>query len=176
MILSDVDIKRMFSSGEISITPKPSVSVSSVDMHLGDEVFEFEFDSHDDIINPAEPLNGIKMTFTGYLIQPKGFVLAHTKEKIKLGPKVAAMVTGISSLGRLGLFIENAGFVDPGFEGQITLELFNAQNRPFLIMAGMRICQLVFFKTSTTVSSPYNGKYVGQTGVMTSKFYKEFWG
>ena len=102
-------------------------------------------------------------------IGPKEFLLATTVEYIKLPSHITAFVEGRSSLGRLGLFIENAGWVDAGFEGQITLELYNANSVPIRLYVGMRICQLVFAKLDRIPDKVYSGKYKGQRGVTPSR-------
>jgi dCTP deaminase len=88
--------------------------------------------------------------------------LATTCEYIRLPADVTAFVEGRSSIGRIGLFIQNAGWVDPGFEGNITLELFNANRLPIRLVAGRRICQLVFARMDQAAQNPYSGKYQGQ--------------
>jgi dCTP deaminase len=100
--------------------------------------------------------------------------LATTLEYIKLPPNLTAFVEGRSSLGRLGLFIENAGWVDAGFEGQLTLELYNANKYPIRLYPKMRICQLVFAKLDKEPLKPYRGKYQGQKGVVASKIYLDY--
>ena len=80
---------------------------------------------------------------------------------------------GRSSIGRMGLFIQNAGWVDPGFCGQITLELYNANNLPIEIEAGRRICQIVFAKMDQPVESAYCGKYQNQKGAMSSRVFDD---
>jgi len=89
-----------------------------------------------------------------FVIQPKHFILATTREYIKLPDYLTAFVEGRSSLGRLGLFIENAGWVDAGFPG-------------------MRICQLVFAKMEEPAEKPYRGKYQGQRGTTASRIYMD---
>jgi dCTP deaminase len=74
----------------------------------------------------------------------------------------------------LGLQIQNAGFVDAGFEGQITLELYNQSEKPILLKAGVRICQLVFFQLDETTEKPYSGKYQNQQGATVSRLYQDF--
>lgn len=75
--------------------------------------------------------------------------------------------------GRMGLFIQNAGWVDPGFEGQITFELFNASDTPILLTAGTRIAQLVFAEMTEACDKPYNGKYQGQIGATESRIHQD---
>ncbi|KAK3596121.1 hypothetical protein CHS0354_027391 [Potamilus streckersoni] len=96
------------------------------------------------------------------ILPPHSFILATTEEYIKLPSTLTAFVEGRSSVGRMGLFIQNAGWVDPGFEGQITLELYNANNLPIMLERGRRVCQLVIAALDGEPTSPYSGKYVGQ--------------
>lgn len=102
---------------------------------------------------------------------PGQFVLATTMEYIKLPANLTAFVEGRSSLGRMGLFIQNAGWVDPGFEGEITLELFNANRCAIELCAGRRIGQLVFAHLDGVPIQTYQGKYQGQKGATGSKIY-----
>ena len=84
---------------------------------------------------------------------------------------ITAFVEGRSSLGRMGLFIQNAGWVDPGFKGEITLELFNANRCAIELNVGRRVGQLVFAKLDDKALNPYKGKYQGQKGATGSKVY-----
>src|SRR5690606_36489379 len=104
-------------------------------------------------------------------IPPHSFLLATTEEYIKMPDDLTAFVEGRSSIGRIGLFIENAGWVDPGFEGQITLELYNANSLPIRLKAGRRICQLVFCKMDQVALAPYRGKYQGQRRATGSRVF-----
>lgn len=109
----------------------------------------------------------------GIIIPPKGFVLATTEEYIKASPKYALYVEGRSSIGRMGLQVQNAGFVDPGFCGQITLELFNASDVPIALKPGRRICQITIIELDEPTQKPYNGKYMGQTGAVSSRIEED---
>jgi len=82
-------------------------------------------------------------------------------------------VEGRSSIGRIGLFIQNAGWIDPGFEGRITLELYNASSLPIKLQAGKRICQLVFCTMDQKAENPYQGKYQGQKVTVGSRVYQD---
>ena len=82
---------------------------------------------------------------------------------------MAAYVEGRSSIGRLGLQIQNAGFIDAGFHGQITLELENQSSFPIVLQSGVRICQIVFVQMNADAEKPYCGKYNGQTGATPSR-------
>jgi dCTP deaminase (EC 3.5.4.13) len=127
------------------------------------------------IIDIKSPIKAKTVTFEEYfIINPGEFLLASTIEYIKLPEFITAFVEGRSSLGRLGLFIENAGWVDAGFEGQITLELYNANKYPIKLYKGMRICQLVFAKLDKIPSKVYRGKYLCQKGATPSKIFMDF--
>ena len=86
---------------------------------------------------------------------------------------LTAFVEGRSSLGRMGLFIQNAGWVDPGFRGEITLELYNANRCAIELKAGRRVGQLVFAKMDGPAQNPYRGKYQGQTGATGSRVFMD---
>lgn len=111
-------------------------------------------------------------------IQPKEFALAHTEEDMTIPKDSVAIVHGRSSVGRLGLFIHNAGLVDGGFEGNLTLELFNAAPHPIQLKSGMRICQMTVHPHDEAPEVGYsarNGnKYQGQSGPTASRLHKDF--
>ncbi len=178
MILNDRQIKELIDSGEILIEPLDlsQIQPSSVDLRLGDEFIIFPDDI--EVIDVLDKDTGkflkkVKINENGFIIKPKQFVLATTVEYIKLPDYITAFVEGRSSLGRLGLFIENAGWVDAGFEGNITLEFFNANSRPLKIYPNMRICQLVFAKMEGPAENPYRGKYFAQRGVTASRIFMD---
>ena len=106
-----------------------------------------------------------------YLLLPGQFVLATTMEYIALPEDLTAFVEGRSSLGRMGLFIQNAGWVDPGFRGEITLELYNANRCAIELTAGRRVGQLVFARMDAPALKPYDGKYQGQRGATGSRVF-----
>lgn len=107
------------------------------------------------------------------MLLPWQFVLAATEEWIELPNNLTAFVKGRSSLGRLGLFIQNAGWVDPGFKGRITLELFNANRFAIELKAGRRIGQLIFARMSKGALNPYCGKYQGQHDATGSRVHMD---
>jgi dCTP deaminase len=175
MILSDATIKELILKGELLIEPYfPShVQASSVDLTLGREVLIYKA-NYIDVMQEETPVEKVSISQEGFIIEPKAFVLATTNEYIRLPQDITAFVEGRSSLGRLGLFIENAGWVDAGFEGQITLELYNANSCPIKLYAGMRICQIVLARLDRKAEKPYSGKYQKQKGVTPSKIFLDF--
>ena len=112
-----------------------------------------------------------KVEANEFVVPTRGFVLATTMEVIRIPNNLTAVIQGRSSVGRLGLFIQNAGWVDPGFEGAITLELYNANAAPMRIEAGRRICQLVIAQADDVVENPYHGKYQGQRETTGSRIH-----
>jgi len=111
------------------------------------------------------PKNGLKL-------RPGDFILASTVEIITLSPAMAARVEGKSSLGRLGLAVHvTAGFIDPGFQGQITLEIANLAPVSILLHAGMPIAQIVFEPvTPPMYDYSKTGHYQGQHGPTESRY------
>lgn len=172
MILSDKAIMSLLKEGTLSISPlqDDQLQPASVDIRLGN-TFSVVEDSSTGILTFTNKIAYKEIHAETYLLLPGQFVLATTKEYISLPDNLTAFVEGRSSLGRMGLFIQNAGWVDPGFSGEITLELFNANRCAIELQAGRRIGQLVFAQMDQAASSPYRGKYQGQRGATGSKVY-----
>ena len=102
-----------------------------------------------------------------FLVKPFEFCLATTVETVSLPNHLGARVEGKSSMGRRGLFIHvTAGWIDPGFNGQITLELFNCTQDEMYLTKGQRIAQLAFFELDKPALRPYEGKYQNQRGAV----------
>ena len=174
MILSDKTILEMTESGRLVIKQleRGQIQPASVDIRLGN-TFCIVDDSPTGIITLDREVSCKTIQTSTYLLLPGQFVLATTVEYFELPDDLTAFVEGRSSLGRTGLFIQNAGWVDPGFKGEITLELYNANRCAIELKAGRRIGQLVFAKTDTPVLNPYNGKYQGQKGATASKVFMD---
>ncbi len=175
MILSDKTIKQMLKSGELVIDPikEESIQPASVDCYLGNHFLVVDH-NHMDMITMDSEIKYREVECDQITIPANSFLLATTKEYFKLPNNIMAMVEGRSSIGRTGLFIQNAGLVDPGFEGNITLELYNANSLPIKLKSGRRICQLVFYQMDQEVENPYRGKYQGQKKSVGSKIFKDF--
>ena len=127
MILSDKTIAQMLQTKELTITPlaPEQVQPASVDIRLG-STFSIVEDSPTGVITMDKEIRYKTIESDTYTLLPNQFVLATTMEYFELPDNLTAFVEGRSSLGRMGLFIQNAGWVDPGFRGEITLELYNA--------------------------------------------------
>lgn len=170
MILSDKSMKAMIASGELVVTPlgPESIQPASIDCTLGRKFLLLE-DRDMEIITLDSEITYRETEKDEITIPPHSFLLATTEEYIELPNNLTAFVEGRSSIGRMGLFIENAGWVDPGFKGKITLELYNANSLPIRLQAGRRVCQLVFAKMDQEAATPYGGKYQGQSTTIGSR-------
>jgi dCTP deaminase len=174
MILSDKTILDMVVDNRLGIAPldRSQIQPASVDIRLGN-TFSIVEDFPDGIVTMDSKIAYKTITADRYVLMPGQFVLATTMEYFRLPDNLTAFVEGRSSLGRMGLFIQNAGWVDPGFEGEITLELFNANKCAIELKAGRRVGQLVFAEMDKPALHPYRGKYQGQKGATGSKVYMD---
>lgn len=174
MILSDNSIKKLRKEGKLILEPFDEIQIqpASVDLKLGTSFLKVN-ENMTEIMTLNDKLEYISLEKEEIVIPPHSFLLATTREYIELPDNLTAFVEGRSSIGRMGLFIQNAGWVDPGFSGQITLELYNANRLPIKLVSGRRICQLVFAKMDETAGSPYNGKYMYQKNAVGSRVYQD---
>ncbi len=174
MIISDETLKAMLASRTIVVEPiEPyQVQPASIDLRLGRHFLKIDENLVDSLSLDDEP-RYLEIEREVIVIPPHSFLLATTVELIKLPANVTAFVEGSSSIGRMGLFIQNAGWVDPGFDGTITLELFNANRLPLRLSAGRRICQIVFALMDRCTNNPYAGKYQGQRRTVGSRIFQD---
>ncbi len=174
MILSDTTLKTMISNKELVVEPLEdnSIQPASIDCRLGTHFLVLD-DNRMDVISLRSEIVYREFEEEFVTIPPHSFLLATTMEYVELPENLTAFVEGRSSIGRIGLFIQNAGWVDPGFKGQITLELYNANSLPIRLEAGRRICQLVFCKMDQKAEFPYAGKYQGQSNAVGSRVFRD---
>jgi len=188
MIFSDRTIREAITSGRIGIEPfdPTMVQPSSIDLRCDPNFRVFENHKYA-VIDPKAPQGDLTTGVTAtesspFILHPGEFVLGSTLESIALADDVVARLEGKSSLGRLGLLIHStAGFIDPGFKGQVTLELSNVANLPITIYPRMKIGQISFYQMTTPADVPYGSpelgsKYQGQTGPTPSQMHKDFGG
>jgi dCTP deaminase len=186
VVLSDRTIRRLLEAGRIEIDPfDPSlVQPSSVDVRADRyfRVFHNARYPYIDVREPQEELTELVEVDdqTPFILHPGEFVLGSTLERIRLPDDLVARLEGKSSLGRLGLLIHStAGFIDPGWDGHVTLELSNVANLPITIYVGMKIGQLSFVQLTEPASAPYGSegfgsKYQGQRGPTPSRYWQNF--
>ena len=185
-VLSDRDIKAAIAAGEIVVRPfdPADVQPSSVDLHLDRRfrVFRNNRYPYIDVRKEQPDLTEIVSVENDepFILHPGEFVLGQTLEWTELPVDLVARLEGRSSLGRLGLLIHStAGYVDPGWKGNLTLELSNVANLPIALYFGMKIGQISFSRMSSPVDRPYGSKdlgskYQGQSEPTASAFHRDF--
>src|SRR5438876_2868958 len=185
MVLSDRTIARYLEEGRIEIDPydESLLQPSSVDVRV-DRYFRVFHNSrypYIDVREEQEDLTElVEVDDRAFILHPGEFVLGSTLERLRLPDDVGARLDGKSSLGRLGLVIHStAGFIDPGWDGHVTLELSNVANLPLTIYPGMKIGQISFMQMTEPATSPYGSselgsKYKGQEGPTPSRYFKNF--
>jgi dCTP deaminase len=185
-VLSDRDIRAAMQAGRVRIDPYDPACLqpSSVDLHLDADfrVFRNNRYPYIDVRAPQPDLTEL-VSVEGddpFILHPGEFVLGQTLEWVELPTDLVARLEGRSSLGRLGLLIHStAGYVDPGWKGNLTLELSNVANLPIALYSGMKIGQISFFQMSSAVERPYGSRelgsrYQGQSTPTASQYYKDF--
>jgi dCTP deaminase len=185
MVLADRTIQRLLDEGRIEIEPYEAslLQPSSVDVRV-DRLFRvfrnnrapyIDVKAEQDLTELVEIEGG-----DPFILHPGEFVLGSTLERIRLPDDLVARLEGKSSLGRLGLLIHStAGFIDPGWDGHVTLELSNVANLPITIYYGMKIGQVSFMELSEPAAAPYGAgalgsKYQGQRGPTPSRYWQNF--
>src|ERR1700740_3680675 len=162
MVLSDATIARCLSEGRIGIDPYDDALLqpSSVDVRV-DRFFRVFHNARYPFIDVKQPQEELTELVEidderPFILHPGEFGLGSTLERVTLPDDLVARLEGKSSLGRLGLLIHStAGFIDPGWDGYLTLELSNVANLPITIYHGMKIGQISFFRLSTPADVPY---------------------
>ena len=181
MVLSDRDIRAAIDEGRIAIDPfEPKrLQPASVDITLDRRfrVFRSTRHAYIDLAKGVDDITElVRVTDGPFILHPGEFVLGSTLERVRLAGDVVSRVEGKSSLGRLGLLIHStAGFVDPGWDGHITLELSNVNTIPITLYPKMRIGQLSFFRLTSPAERPYGSaglgsSYQGQAGPTPSRY------
>lgn len=185
-MLSDRDLESALRSGELVVDPmeRSQVQPASIDLRLGNEFAALPpahdlFPSYiDPLMPPLEPMeHRTVQPNCCYPLPPHGFALACTVETVTMGNAIVGLLAGKSSLARQGLVIEAAGWIDPGFTGQLTCELFNMTDRTLMLTPGMHIAQLAVQWLSSPAERPYGTKgtgshYQGQRGPTSSRSHE----
>ena len=186
MVLSDRDIRAEITAGRIVIDPfiPEAVQPSSVDLHLDRRFRVFRNSRYPFIDVRADQPELTELVEIGgddpFILHPGEFVLGSTFERVALPNDLVARLEGKSSLGRLGLLIHStAGYVDPGWEGNLTLELSNVANLPITLYDGMKIGQISFQRLTSPAEVGYGdasigSKYRGQRDPTASLYHRDF--
>ncbi len=188
MILSDRDLRARLERGDISIEPlgDPELHIqpASIDLRLASTFVVYRL-PHVACIDPRDPKSVEGYTERieiapgeAFVLQAGEFALGSTLERVRVPSDLVARVEGRSSIGRLAIVVHaTAGFIDPGFEGQITLELSNLGRCAVKLYPGMRISQVVFHTMTGPAERPYGvergSKYQGQGGPVASRIARD---
>jgi dCTP deaminase len=185
MLLSDRGLKWHIAAEALTITPfdESLIQPASIDVRL-DKWFRV-FNNHqythiDPSTEQADLTRLVEVKDGPFVLHPGEFVLGSTLETVSLDASLAARAEGKSSLGRLGLLVHStAGFIDPGFSGQVTLELSNVANLPITLWPGMKIGQLCVFQLSSPAEAPYGSgaagsRYQSQAGPTPSRAWENW--
>jgi dCTP deaminase len=186
MVLSDKTIKDEMARGRIIIEPliPGCIQPASVDLHLDKKLLVFKPQRHPAYIDVRRSLDHLNELVeldedNAFFINPGEFVLVSTLESITLPDDVVGRLEGKSSLGRIGLLIHStAGYVDPGWQGHLTIELSNIAKLPITLYYKMKIGQISFLRLTSPVDRLYGAaelgsKYQGQTEPTATKYYKD---
>jgi dCTP deaminase len=184
MIFSDRDIKARLKKGDLVVDPldDPDLQIqpASIDLRLGNEFRVFKT-PHIPFIDPGDTTVAREYTEEMYvkdgdafIMHPGEFALGTTLERVKIPHDLVARVEGRSSFGRLAIVVHaTAGFIDPGFEGKITLELSNLGKVPVALRPRTRVSQIVIHQLLSPAEKPYGtargSKYQGQMGPEASR-------
>ncbi|WP_302083762.1 dCTP deaminase [Salinibaculum rarum] len=184
MQLADQNIQERLAEGDLVIEPldDPDLQIqpATVDVRLGNKFLKFQQANipHIDPLDDAEVEDYVEEIIIDddeqFILHPDEFVLGTTIETVGVPDDLKGQVEGRSSLGRLALVVHaTAGVIDPGFKGQITLELSNLGKAPVALTPGMRIAQLEFIELKDPAERPYGeergSKYQGQEGPVASR-------
>jgi dCTP deaminase len=186
MVLSDTSIRAALADGRIGLDPleEALIQPASIDVRL-DRRFRVFRNSRYGYIDVKRAMPDLTELVEAaddepFMLHPGEFVLGATLERVTIGIDLVARLEGKSSLGRLGLQVHStAGFIDPGFDGHVTLELANVSNLPITLYPGMRVGQVSFLALTTPAARPYGAsglgsKYQGQVGPTPSQYHRNF--
>lgn len=173
MTLPDWQIDRYANKGMIDPYNRDQLQPASYDVRLGSELIIFPAGwDHCDLGAITHVGRKVEMDASGWKLAYGDFVLGATRERVEIPNDMVARVEGKSSLGRLGLLVHvTAGFIDPGFRGNITLEIANIRPRStILLRPDVAIAQLSFTHMPSPAVHPYSGHYQDASGVEGSRY------
>jgi dCTP deaminase len=145
-VLSDVEILEHLENGEVKLEPfeRSCLNPAGYDLRCSQNV----------------------------VLKPRQYELVATLETVELGLSVAAFMHIRSSLAREGI-IGSFAVVDPGFRGQLTLNLCNVSEKEVTLKEGERIVQIVFHSLGSAAQKGYDGSYQNSKGIVSSRRNKD---
>lgn len=171
MILSDVDIKKLIKQKKLVLTPPAQdidIKEANINLHLSGNMIKF-VGKILDLKNPSNfKYKSFKIEEKGYALKSGEYLLGSTVEKVYIPNGYFGFIETKGNIARAGIQIHNTdGHVDPGFSGNITLEIKNNSNVSIIIYPNIPIAQFYIFKLTSKSSKLYNGKYQNQKGATT---------
>lgn len=183
MILSDRSIREELDSGRLVVEPfePANLQPASIDLRLG-ESFLVTATHSATVVDLTQDQSTLHRTVTAtrerpFILHPGEFVLGVTLERVSLPPHLVGRLEGRSSVGRAGLLVHStAGYIDPGWNGNLTLELFNVATLPISLWPGLSVAQLSMLRMTTSADRPYGSpglrsRYMGQTGPTPTRYH-----
>lgn len=183
--MSDKTIKELVKAKKLAISPfdVSLVQPGSYNIRLGN-LFRFFDVIQQPFLDVAKPVSDFTKELKvasgeRIIIHPSEFVLGETMEYFAMPDDLVGQIVGRSSLGRIGINVATAGYIDPGYKGSLTFQISNLANIPIALYPGMKIGQIIFHFLSTPAQFPYGSKkleskYQGQRGPTESRLFKEF--
>jgi dCTP deaminase len=171
MILSDKDIIKLIKKNHLKISPLPKeedIKCNHINLHLHSKLIKYESDVIDLKSRDNFDVEEIIIPEKGYRLKPGEFLIGSTNEKVTIPNGYFGFVETKGNIARAGIQTHNTdGHIDPGFSGNITLEIKNNANHSIIIYPNIAFIQIYFFKATSKSINPYNGKYQNQKGGTT---------
>jgi len=187
MVLSDRTIKDEIARGRLVIEPLDSncIQPASIDLRLDEKLLVFKSQRYPSYIDVKQDLNDLTEMVEldedkAFFIEPGEFVLVSTLESVTLPDDIVGRLESKSSLARIGLLMHStAGYVDPGWQGHLTMHLSNVAKLPIAVYYKMKISQISLLRLTSPVDKPYGSvelgsKYQGQVEPTASRYHENF--
>ena len=173
MILSDKDIVNLIKQSKLVIKPMPKhedIRGPHVNLHLSNKIIKYKHDTLDLRDEDTADFDHILLDDNGYKLKPNEFILGSTIEKLSIPNGYFGLIETKGNIARAGIQAHNNdGHIEPGFSGNITLEIKNNSNSNVIIYPNMVFVYLYIFKLSSECIHPYNGMYQNQEGATIYK-------
>lgn len=172
VVLSDADLKRLYPFAQ-------NIGPASIDLCIGHELSVWPSwvvrDPRIDQSDRWRKVETVENNGPTWTLHPGHRYLSATMQRVQIPSGYAAQVSARSSWGRDGLsvIIGPAGWVDPGWDGVLTLEL-TVTGSPLVLWPGAMVCQLVLLALSSPPKRAYSGRYQGDQDAAPSRLYQDW--
>ena len=156
MVCPDWMLIEMCKRGMVEPYDEERINPASVDLCVGTEAYDLTYE------------RTVQFSAEGvFRLTPGVPVLLTTLETVTLPDDCAAQLILKSSMGRRGVSMPAAGWVDPGFSGQLTVQLSTVV--PLVLTVGQRFLQMVVYRMAGVPEKVYAGRYQDQRGVTLAR-------